>query len=337
VESLQINARVNSKEVVIDGTGLVTLNFGGFVGMDKMAVKSSVTVSRQSSTKLEIALALDNTGSMAQSGKITELKKAVKALVTYMQDPAKNKAPTKIAMIPFTTAVRANKNDLPDWIFAEPRPNNWNGCITDRDEPYNTNDSPPVAGNAATLFQWGTWVQRYNNGNHYGWGNGNGNQPTWEYQAVSCGNLAAMIPLTSDLSKISDAADTMIASGMTNVTLGFTWGMHALTPSEPMTTASPEGTEGLVRALIVLTDGENTQDRFSYDSSQIDARTRAACASAKAKGLTVYTVRLIDGNANLLKGCASSAENYYSVTQASQLTPVFEKIAGQLSKLRIAR
>lgn len=336
VDQLQIAASVSKQEVKIDGTGLVKLNFG-FFGTDKLAVKSSVTVTRQGTGKLEIALALDNTGSMAQSSKITELKKAIKALVTYMQDPAKNKSPTKIAMIPFTTTVRANKADLPEWIFAETRPNNWNGCITDRNEPYNTNDSPPANGVADSLYQWGTWVQKYNNGNHYGWGNGNGNQPVWEYQAVSCGNLATMIPLTSDLSKISDAADDMIASGNTNVTIGVEWGMHALTASEPMTGASPEGTEDLSRVLIVLTDGDNTQDRFSSNQNQIDTRTRVACNSAKAKGLIVYTIRVIDGNANLLRECASDPSNYYGVTQASQLTPVFEKIAGQLSKLRIAR
>jgi Flp pilus assembly protein TadG len=338
VEGLVISAAVSTQEVRIDGSGNVVLNFGGLFGQEKMAVKSSVTVTRMNARKLELSLALDNTGSMRQSNKIVELKKAVKAIVAYMQDPAKNKSPTKMAMVPFATGVRAKTADLPDSIFYQARPNNWNGCITDRDEPYNTNDTAPVAGNDASKFHWGTWERKKNNnGWHYGWNNNNNNNEM-EYVAFECGDLARMIPLTSNLTTISAAADDLEASGNTNLTIGVEWDMHALTPGEPLTGASPENTQDLVRALIVLTDGVNTEDRFgSNNGGAIDTRALAACSAAKTKGIQVYTIHLIDGNAEVLKNCASVKENYFFVSEASQLTPVFEKIAGSLSKLRIAR
>lgn len=344
VDDLQITANISTQDVRIDGAGNIALNFGGLFGQDKMAVKSSVTVSRMNARKLELALALDNTGSMRESRKIEELRKAVKSLVAFMQDPAKNKSPTKIAMVPFATGVRAQTADLPDSIFLQSRPNNWNGCITDRDAPYNTNDVPPTAGDDASKFHWGTWQRKRNNGNHYGWRNrddedeGNGNNNQMEYVAFDCGSLARMIPLTTNLNAISAAADNLEASGNTNLTIGVEWGMHALTPGQPLTGGSPENTQDLVRALIVLTDGVNTEDRFGgNDNGEIDARSLQACASAKNKGIQVYTIHLIDGNADILKSCASAKENYFFVSQSSQLTPVFEKIAGSLSKLRIAR
>ena len=61
--------------------------------------------------------------------------------------------------------------------------------------------------------------------------------------------------------------------------------------------------------------------------SNIDARTALACTNVKAANIKIYTVRVIDGNATLLKNCASKANMYYEVTQADQLNSVFSSIA----------
>jgi hypothetical protein len=42
-------------------------------------------------------------------------------------------------------------------------------------------------------------------------------------------------------------------------------------------------------------------------------------------------VRVIQGNASLLQGCASNPNMYYEVSQASQLNSVFELIAQKLA------
>jgi hypothetical protein len=48
-------------------------------------------------------------------------------------------------------------------------------------------------------------------------------------------------------------------------------------------------------------------------------------------------VRVIDGNVELLRGCATNSSMYYDVQQASQLNAVFSAIAQNLANLRIAR
>jgi hypothetical protein len=62
----------------------------------------------------------------------------------------------------------------------------------------------------------------------------------------------------------------------------------------------------------------------------------AACTNVKGANIKVYTVRVIDGDATLLRDCASKTNMYYEVAQASQLNSVFTSIAQNLANLRIA-
>ena len=48
-------------------------------------------------------------------------------------------------------------------------------------------------------------------------------------------------------------------------------------------------------------------------------------------------VRVINGNATLLKNCATKPDMYYDVDEASELNGVFSSIAQNLANLRIAK
>ena len=91
------------------------------------------------------------------------------------------------------------------------------------------------------------------------------------------------------------------------------------------------------KVIILLTDGENTQNRFTSSTTSIDSRTEKVCANAKADNIKVYTVRVIDGNADLLRNCATKPDMYFDVDEASQLNAVFSSIAQNLANLRIAK
>ena len=64
---------------------------------------------------------------------------------------------------------------------------------------------------------------------------------------------------------------------------------------------------------------------------------RSACTNIKAANIKIYTVRVIDGNASLLQGCATNPTMYFDVQNASQLNSVFTAIAQNLANLRIAK
>jgi hypothetical protein len=112
-----------------------------------------------------------------------------------------------------------------------------------------------------------------------------------------------MMTLTNDWSGLNARIDAMQPVGNTNVTIGLQVAFQSLSAVAPFNAAAPQS--DLDKVIILLTDGDNTQNRFSTSTNSIDSRTEKACTNANAANIKVYTVRVIDGNANLLRGCAT--------------------------------
>jgi hypothetical protein len=110
---------------------------------------------------------------------------------------------------------------------------------------------------------------------------------------------------------------------------------QTVSPVAPFNAPAPA--PDLEKVIILMTDGDNTQNRWTNSQTSIDTRTQKACDNAKAAGIKLYTVRVIAGNATLLKGCATNPDMYFDVQQASQLNTVFSAIAQKLTNLRISK
>jgi len=148
----------------------------GVVGFDTLSVGSEITVVRESKS-LEIAMVLDNTGSMAWNGKIGALRTAAEDLVTILFGDQDEPELLRMSLVPFVTAVniKAEGFDMA-WMdvngdsryhgenFDPDGPNNhfelfdginnatWKGCVEMRPEPFDTLDTAPSPGNPDTLF-----------------------------------------------------------------------------------------------------------------------------------------------------------------------------------------
>ena len=314
-------------KLAMEATGALDTTVFHIFGRNTMSIKADTQV-EWGMRRLELALALDNTGSMAQLGKIDALKTATHNLIDTLKAASKKKDDIRVAIIPFTTFVNVdpNKNKKASWIdFSDwsettstayeaglstdwvnkKTGNKWSGCVNDRAQPYDTQDTPPSG--AATLFP-----------------------------AVECVNPVPLLALTSGWNKLHKTVDSMKADGTTNVTIGMVWGWHALTAGAPLTEAQSPAKD-LDKVLVLLTDGENTENRWGTNPSDIDKRTQAVCTNVKKDNIKVYTVRVIEGNQALLRGCASGDNNYFEVSQAAQLNAVFKTIAKSLATLRIAK
>lgn len=285
--------------------------------------------------KLELALALDNTLSMASSNKMTELKKAVKTLLTTLKAAEKVSGDIKISIIPFETQVRigtafkdkpwfdlslCKDYELSDTQCAQQWKTYWDGCVQDRTYPYDTQDTKPDSGNKPTLYPISLCSGELNKSS----------------------SLTEALPLTADWTKLTAKVDQMTPAGSTNVTIGLVWAWHSLTKQDAFDGAADPASD-LDKVIILLTDGENTRawknstrDPVTSTSS-IDARTKATCDNLRTTGIKVYTVRVIDGDAGLLRDCATKTDMYYNVQQASDLNAVFTAIADSLANLYIAK
>ncbi|MBP0616397.1 TadE/TadG family type IV pilus assembly protein [Jiella mangrovi] len=191
---------------------------------------------------------------------------------------------------------------------------NYSGCIMDRLQPYDTTPDVAVSSDAETLYT---------------------------RSAACSSSLQPVVGLTDDFDGLRTAVAKLTPSGTTNIAIGVQWGMEALTSANPLQGANSD--TRTKKIMVVLTDGDNTQDRWynSSDSASIDDRTELACSSAKAmtntdgSDLELYTIRVIEGNETLLQNCATDAGHYYSVKQASELSAVFQDIAERVKRLRI--
>jgi len=261
--------------------------------------------------KVEVALALDNTGSMA-GNKIAQLKIAAHNLLDTLKAAAKNPGDAKVSIVPFGVQVKldtAFRNE--PWLKwdSNSEKNNWTGCVEDRNKDNDVSDAEPVSN--ATRFP---------------------GEPS-----SGCGSLATIMPLNYDWNALHAKVDTMIATGNTNIPIGLVWAWHTLSPTLPFTEGAPYGTQNLTKFVILLTDGDNTDNRWSDSMNTINQRTTMACNNIKALGILIYTVRVIDGNATLLRNCATAPSMYYDVQDASELSAVFTTIGAQIASLHLSK
>jgi Mg-chelatase subunit ChlD/Flp pilus assembly pilin Flp len=270
--------------------------------------------------KLEVMLVLDNTGSMANQGRMTEMKKAAKALLDQLQ--ASDPGLVKVGIVPFDVTVKVPTSYKSaswvkiDWLTSL----FWKGCIADRDQSNDVSDAT-VTTATSTKYPATTCET-----DRSGWGS-----------SSASSSLATVLPLTSNFTDLNAKVTAMTPAGNTNVTIGVSWGLALLSAQEPFTEGAAWGTADLTKIMVVMTDGENTENRWSTSASAINARTTLACQAAKDAGVVVYTVRLMEGNASLLSGCATSTDTYYDINNLSELVPAFQAIGQELSQLRLAR
>ena len=64
----------------------------------------------------------------------------------------------------------------------------------------------------------------------------------------------------------------MTPAGNTNVTIGLAWGFQSLSPVAPFNAPAPA--PDLDKVIILLTDGDNTQNRWS-STALVDRRAHA--------------------------------------------------------------
>jgi len=342
-----------SSTVVLNGSGSIGTEFMKMFGFPSLTIGSASTAT-WGGTRLRVAMALDVTGSMASAGKMSAMQSAAKNLVDTLRASAQSADELYISVVPFAQMVNvgtSNKNaSWIKWDYWEETNGNcnwwwlttksscenagrnwsaagrgqWGGCVTDRDQPADTTKDAPTT--AATRF------------------------PAADYNACP----EQILPMTSAYSSanattIKNKIDDLSPNGGTNQAIGMAWAWMSLQNGDPLNTPAKDSNYKYTDAIILLSDGMNTIDRWygngSSWSQEVDARQKLLCdnirtASAASTTKTViYTIQVnTDGDPEsaVLKYCADSG-NFFATTTASGISTAFAQIGASLSKLRISK
>jgi len=217
-----------------------------------------------------------------------------------------------------------------DWQSSSTNPiSTWNGCITDRDQNYDTTNTPYVV-NDGTMMGDGTLSTRF-----------------YAEQSIYC-PPATMTPMSNQWSNLKSQISAMTPNGNTNQAVGLFWGWQTLnTANDPYKAPAKDANWVYKDYIVLLSDGLNTQNRWSTSQSAIDARQEILCKNIKdpaqngGNQITIFTVQVNINNADptsqVLKDCATSGTYFQMITQSSQTADAFNNILATIAKLRISQ
>ncbi|MBX2806365.1 MAG: VWA domain-containing protein [Hyphomicrobiales bacterium] len=390
-------------EVHVTATAEIATNFMSFGGVDSLTVSVESTVVRQD-TELEVVMVLDNSGSMGSGSKMASMQAAANTLVDSLFGDETESDNIRIGLVPFTGAVNvgvpastpwldqgnpASINgqylDLPasitlpevgqvdidsafdvlDLVMSGDISSNWGGCVRSRFrfdagvDDLDIVDTPPTAADPETLFS--AYFDPFNG------------RDILSYLLVSS-NLqnsdcpdAPIQTLTNNKETIQNAISAMTASGATNIPEALSWGWRTVSPGEPFTEGQAYSDDGVIKAIILLTDGENainsSETAFSSygrrDNPQLqgnpngtlNTKTAQICENIKAdqnsdaadRDILLYTIIFNVSSTtitNLMQNCATEPtlnEFFFNSPTANDIESVFQTIAASLNQLRITQ
>lgn len=179
-------------------------------------------------------------------------------------------------------------------------------------------------------------------------------------------NIQPIQALTNKKAPVLNTINRMQADGYTHVAEGVGWGLRVLSPGESFTEGASCDDKEITKAMVLLTDGENTFDtaggpnhngstytaygflnqaRLGSSSywTAINAQNQMldqACDNVKEAGIVVYSFAYNVSSAtqrNLIKSCASSPEKYFDPPSNAALVKNFQMVADELRRLHLSK
>ena len=202
----------------------------------------------------------------------------------------------------------------------------WNGCVSDRGDillpsifDYDRKTTAPSTSIKASLW------------------------PAEQYG--SCPE--EMMGLTYDWAALNALVDKLEPDGNTNQPIGLVWAWQSLVGGGPLTAPSKNANYTYNEVIVLMSDGLNTQNRWTKNQTLVDKRMydaslsgQGTCKNIKATGVTIYAVHVnTDGQpkSTLMENCASGTDKFWMITSAGDLSTVFSKIGTDVTKLRVAK
>lgn len=285
----------------------------GALGAETMDVGALSEARLGDPPTLEVAMALDVTGSMNQKGKISALRNSAKDLIEALFES--DEANVKVGVAPFAQYGNVGIANVGVSWLANPG-GAFKGCVGSRDYPYNVRDDGYDLKKVPGLL------------------------------GISCPD--PLIPLTNDESALLDMIDSLDANGWTYIPAGLSLAWQLLTPNEPfaegISFSDIKASKG-VKALILMTDGENTRapdypTHNSVSQALADTLTKELCVNIKAQEISIYTIAFDVSDPtvkSILQNCATNASYYFDAKDSDELADAFAAIAASLRNISLSK
>jgi Flp pilus assembly protein TadG len=327
-----ISVTVTGDVIAASAVARVDTVFMKVVGLNDVPVHAESTVNRQIAG-LELAMVLDNTGSMTSNNNIQAVREAANQLTDILFGTSTAHPYLKIALVPYSAAVNPG-SVAPSLITTGDvyAPNDllgWKGCVVERAGANGVGDTSAATA-AWTRYKWLPAVDNFYDATKSSTvlaNPSNGNAST----GPNLGCPTAITPLTNVKATLTAAINAQEAwsRGGTLSDVGMAWGLRVLSPEPPFTEGLPWGTPKWSKAVILMTDGDNqfyklpstaggnkansavNSDYSAYGrldelgrigttnattaKTTINTRLTSVCNAMKAKNIIVYTVTFTSG------------------------------------------
>ncbi len=317
---------------LVDGTvrasaaAALPTTFMKLAGIHRMEVGANVQIGVPGQRDAEIALVLDYSGSMnglpigGGRVKYLSMRDAASRMIDDLTtgEGAKH---VKFALVPFSQHVWVS---LPGSMVVGEKPGTtWRNCTQDRKYPHNLTVTSPDPDDDDT--KWGQPLHQY------------GTRPCGPYLS----NGLVVRPLSSDHAAVKRQLQGMTPYDMTHIALGFEFGWHVLSSSAPFAEGVSESDRKTVKVLVLLTDGDQTEQAFGPAGSETpedgERNLEQLCRNAKAAGITVATVAFDLGQkpstVERLRECASDPERlFFDARNGSDLAAAFDGIRSKVQE-----
>ncbi|WP_186397228.1 pilus assembly protein [Stappia sp. TSB10GB4] len=352
-----IEVTLSEETISFRASGKIDTLVMGIAGLDKVDVAVTSEIVR-GGTNIEVSLVLDVTGSMAGS-RISDLRKAATSFVDTVVTDDQYPFYSRVAIVPYSMGVNVGSyanaargtvssgtctsSGCQRFRFLNPYRTSLtydiSTCVSERTGPHAYTDASPAVAPVGR------------------------NYPSSANPCLS----NQIVPLSSNRSTLKTAINQLQAGGSTAGQVGVAWGWYMVSPNFG-SIFSGQGRPAAydqkkVRKIVVLmTDGEynsvycdgvisssstagsgSLRDQINCPPPNGDsyAQTRSLCSAMKSAGVEVYTIGFEIVNdpraTGLMRDCATDASHAYSATGGQELISVFEAIAKNVVRLRLAR
>lgn len=344
------------------------LLFMGAFGEKNRPITASTEVPLPGHIKLNLAMVLDTTDSMAGE-KIEALKSASDTLLSSLGSNKNANENVKISLVPFANYVRLSTSYAGEtWLDVEPpREQEWQTL----DKENSTNCRDEGSGETLTtvcddyvytyetvMENWEGCMASRRDGYHE-IAPFNGRRMQGIVGVWGCDTMFnELVPLSADIPAINQNIQNFETGGTTYLPAGLIWGWRTLQASVPFTEASKATSKGMKNVMLLMTDGSNTtsirpavnDESFrkhdpvktleAEQRVEADIITETLCDSIKRDGIQLITVAFeVEDNQtkNLLRECASYPEDFYEANNVEALKQAFSDIGSGLTDVRLIR